>query len=193
MPPFARGSVPEPPTTHTAAPSAWTCSNHAAPQATSAVISPLLARDCLTRLCLNYPAQYPRPTSSEDSTAPEVPVGCGQGSGGWRRRPCHGLPCRALARDLPETALHATSRHPTPRSPAAPFTCSVAWISEVVHGDVNYPSINGMQGLRVQIPPLAMLTPASVPDRTGVTRRGRRPDRGPACRWSSRPRRRGRG
>src|SRR5215212_5396916 len=52
MPPFARGSVSEPPTTHKAAPSTWTCSNHAAPQATSAVILPLLAQDCLTRLCL---------------------------------------------------------------------------------------------------------------------------------------------
>jgi hypothetical protein len=48
----ARGSVPQPPTTHKTAPSTWTCSNHAAPQATSAVISPLLAQDCLTRLCL---------------------------------------------------------------------------------------------------------------------------------------------
>jgi hypothetical protein len=48
----ARGSVPQPPPTHKTAPSTWTCSNHAAPQATSAVISPLLAQDCLTRLCL---------------------------------------------------------------------------------------------------------------------------------------------
>jgi hypothetical protein len=31
---------------------------------------------------------------------------------------------------------------------AAPFTCSVAWVGEVVHGDVNHPHINGMQGVR---------------------------------------------
>jgi hypothetical protein len=34
-------------------------------------------------------------------------------------RPCHGLPSRVLARDLPETAPHATSRpHTTPPSAA---------------------------------------------------------------------------
>jgi hypothetical protein len=60
----------------------------------------------------------------------------------------HGLPCRALARDLPETALHATSRHPTPRSPATPFTWAVVWQREVVHGGVNSPRIDGMQGVR---------------------------------------------
>src|SRR4029453_96617 len=53
-----------------------------------------------------------------------------------------------LARDLPETALHATSPHPTTRSPAAPFTCSVAWVSEAVRGDVNPPHINGREGVR---------------------------------------------
>jgi hypothetical protein len=53
-----------------------------------------------------------------------------------------------FARDLPETAQHATSRRPTSRSSAPPFNCSVAWVGEVVDGDVNHPSINGMQGVR---------------------------------------------
>jgi hypothetical protein len=57
-------------------------------------------------------------------------------------------PCRGLARDLPETALHVTSRRPTTQPSAAPFTCSVAWVDEVVHGDVNHPHINGMQAVR---------------------------------------------
>jgi hypothetical protein len=52
---------------------------------------------------------------------------------------------QGLARDLPETALHATSRHPTPRSPAAPFTWAVVWPQEGVHGGVNSPHIDGMQ------------------------------------------------
>ena len=26
---------------------------------------------------------------------------------------------------------------------AAPFTCSVAWVGEALHGDVNHPHING--------------------------------------------------
>jgi hypothetical protein len=48
-------------------------------------------------------------------------------------------PCQ----NLPETALHATSRHPTPRFPAAPFTWAVVWPREVVAGVVNHPSIDG--------------------------------------------------
>jgi hypothetical protein len=54
---------------------------------------------------------------------------------------------RVLARDLPETALHVTSHRLTTRSLAAPFTCSVAWVGEVVHGYVNQPSINGNDGV----------------------------------------------
>jgi hypothetical protein len=57
-------------------------------------------------------------------------------------------PGRFIARDLPETVLCATSRRLTTQPSAAPFTCSVAWVGEVVHGDVKYPSINGMQGVR---------------------------------------------
>jgi hypothetical protein len=56
--------------------------------------------------------------------------------------------CRVLARDLPETALRIASRHPTPRSSTVPFTSAVVWAQEVVHGVVNHPSINGMQGVR---------------------------------------------
>jgi hypothetical protein len=48
----ARGFVPQPQTIHKTAPSTWTCSNDAAPRATSAVISPLLAQHFLTRLYL---------------------------------------------------------------------------------------------------------------------------------------------
>ena len=57
-------------------------------------------------------------------------------------------PRRGLARDLPETALHVTSRRLTTQPSAAPFTCSVAWVGEAAHGDVNHPHINGMQGVR---------------------------------------------
>jgi hypothetical protein len=59
----------------------------------------------------------------------------------------HGLPYRALARDLPETALHATSRHPTPdpRQRPSPGSCVA---TGVVHGDVNYPHIDGMQAVK---------------------------------------------
>ena len=53
-----------------------------------------------------------------------------------------------LARDLPETAPHATSRpHTTPPS-AARLTSVIARGREVTRGGTNHPSINGMQGVR---------------------------------------------
>jgi hypothetical protein len=55
---------------------------------------------------------------------------------------------RILARDLPETLPHATSRRLTTRPSAASLACSVAWVGEVMCGDVNHPHINGMQGVR---------------------------------------------
>src|SRR5215203_2681366 len=70
-----------------------------------------------------------------------------------------------LARGLPETALHATSRRPINQPSAAPFTCSVAWVGEVVHGDVNHPSINGMQALR-----LSYLRSSIIPSRVRCAR-----------------------
>ena len=57
-------------------------------------------------------------------------------------------PAGALARDLPETALREASHCPTTRLSAALLTCSVAWVGEAAHGDVNHPRINGMQGVR---------------------------------------------
>jgi len=54
----------------------------------------------------------------------------------------------SLARGLPETVPHVTSRRHTSQPSTTPLTCSVAWVSEVVHGVVNHPSINGMQGVR---------------------------------------------
>jgi len=58
-------------------------------------------------------------------------------------------PCQ---KDLPETVLHATSRRPTTQPMAAPYTCSVTRVGEVVHGDVTPPHINGMQGSRLDRP-----------------------------------------
>jgi hypothetical protein len=78
-----------------------------------------------------------------------VPVACGRGlPGRWCRRSVMDDHAGALARDLPETALHATSRCLTTQPSAAPNTCSIAWVGEVMHGDVNSPRINGMQGVR---------------------------------------------
>ena len=52
-----------------------------------------------------------------------------------------------LARELPETAPHATSRpHTTPPS-AARLTSVIARGREVTRGGTNHPSINGMQGV----------------------------------------------
>ena len=76
----------------------------------------------------------------------------GRGSGQWRRRPWHGLPCRALARDLPGTALHVASRYPTTQPSTTPHTCAVALVGEVEHGVVNHPSIHGKDGVAGSIP-----------------------------------------
>jgi hypothetical protein len=59
---------------------------------------------------------------------------------------------RALARDLPETALHATSRRPTTQSPAAPFTCAVVWSCEALRGDLNHRRIDGKDGVAGSTP-----------------------------------------
>src|SRR5829696_3477303 len=68
----------------------------------------------------------------------------------------------SLARDLPETALHVTSRRHTTQPSTTPLTCSVAWVSEVMHGVVNHPSINGMQGVRGSNPLSSTTTSAQV-------------------------------
>jgi hypothetical protein len=102
VPPLSPAAPSLSPQPLTAAPSTWTCSNLAAPQLRLQVISPLLAPALPDPPLSHYPAQYSRPTSSEVSTAPEVPVGCGQGSGRWRRRPCTTAvqgPCQRFARN----------------------------------------------------------------------------------------------
>jgi hypothetical protein len=53
---------------------------------------------------------------------------------------------------LPETALRATSRRRTTQPSAAPLTRAVAWSREVLRGELNYPRIDGMQGVRGSSP-----------------------------------------
>jgi hypothetical protein len=76
---FSPWLLPQPPATHETAPSIWTCSNHAAPQATSALISPPLAEDCLIRLCLITLGSTLDPVLLRTAMQPEVPVACGRG------------------------------------------------------------------------------------------------------------------
>jgi hypothetical protein len=52
-----------------------------------------------------------------------------------------------LARNLPETALSATSRRPTTQPSAASQTWTVVWSGAVVHGVVNHPRIDGKDGV----------------------------------------------
>jgi hypothetical protein len=61
-------------------------------------------------------------------------------------------PCGALARDLPETALRATSPRSTTRPSTAPLTCTVVCGCEVLHGVVNRPRIDGKDGVAGSIP-----------------------------------------
>jgi hypothetical protein len=62
-----------------------------------------------------------------------------------------GRPCRGLARDLPDTALHVSSRRLTTRPSTLPLTSAVVWAREVLRGVVNPRRINGMQGVRGSI------------------------------------------
>jgi len=48
---------------------------------------------------------------------------------------------------LPETALRATSRHPTTHPSAAPATCAVVWGHGVRQGFVNHRRIDGKDGI----------------------------------------------
>jgi len=81
--------------------------------------------------------------------SPSVPYA----NGAWR------------ARDLPETALHATSPRLTPRPSTASLTCVTVWEREVVQGVVNPPRIDGMQALR-----LSYLRSSIIPSRVRCAR-----------------------
>jgi hypothetical protein len=72
--------------------------------------------------------------------------------GRWRQLSCHRDHAGALARDLPETALRATSRRPTTQPSAAPPTCAVVRGREVVGGVVNHRRIDGKDGVAGSIP-----------------------------------------
>jgi hypothetical protein len=51
------------------------------------------------------------------------------------------------ARDLPETAPHATSPRPTTQPPTGSPTCADVWGRQVVHGVVNHRRIDGKDGV----------------------------------------------
>src|SRR5215211_6642247 len=76
-------------------------------------------------------------------------------------------PCRPLARDLPETTLHATSPRLTPRPSTVPLTCANVWPREVLQGVVNHRRIDGKDGVAGSIP---------AGGSTQALTRGRRPE-----------------
>jgi hypothetical protein len=79
----------------------------------------------------------------------QVVEGCRDDGAGVRARDDHaGVP----ARDLPETALHVTSRRLKNRPSTALLTSVVVWAREVLRRVVNSPSINGKDGVAGSIP-----------------------------------------
>jgi hypothetical protein len=117
-----------------------------------------------------------QPESSAESNAPAAPVACGRRAAGTMT-PALVPPTThagALARDLPETTLRATSPRPTIQPSAAPLTCAVMRAREAVDGVVNYPSINGMQGVRGSNP--LSSTPGQRASTAGIP-----PDSPPSC------------
>jgi hypothetical protein len=83
-----------------------------------------------------HPAVDPRRRGSTP-TIPTPPA-CAHGSSSCGSQ-------GALARDLPETALHLTGRRPRPNLASALHLLGCPGRA-VAHGDMNHPSINGMQG-----------------------------------------------
>ena len=61
-------------------------------------------------------------------------------------------PRRALARDLPETAVRVASRCPAANLSTATLTGAGVWAREVVHSVVNRPRIDGKDGVAGSIP-----------------------------------------
>jgi hypothetical protein len=59
---------------------------------------------------------------------------------------------QGLARDLPETALHAASPRLRTQASTAQLTCSDMRPCEALHGDVNYLHIDGKDGVAGSIP-----------------------------------------
>jgi hypothetical protein len=78
-----------------------------------------------------------------------VVEGCRDNGVGVRATDDHAEP---LARDLPETALRATSRRLTSPLSTAPLTWAVVWSREVLRGVVNSPRIDGKDGVAGSIP-----------------------------------------
>ena len=119
----------------------------------------------------HYLAQYARPNSSQESSAPQVQSAMGRAPDDGRRRPC--MDCRAgpLPEIFQKPALHATSRHPTTQSATAPFHLHLVWQRRVPYGVVNPRRIDGMQGVRGSNPL------SSTP--------GHRPNPGPTVRDSA--------
>jgi hypothetical protein len=68
------------------------------------------------------------------------------------QRSRHGVWLFSRARDLPETALRATSPRPATQPPAVSFTCAVVWARVVRHGVVNHRRIDGKDGVAGSIP-----------------------------------------
>jgi hypothetical protein len=67
-------------------------------------------------------------------------------------------PCQRFARNCATRSLAS----PHTQLSTTPLTCLVAWISEVMHGVVNHPHIDGMQGVRGSNP--LSSTPGQRPD-----------------------------
>jgi len=120
-------------------------------------------RELTVKLQVSRPTRDRAPGPSQCGSACSNPVGatnhhqhnqlggqsCRDDSVGVHAKDDH---ARDLARDLPETALHVTSRRLTTPPSTAPLTSVVVWAREVLRGVVNSPSINGKDGVAGSIP-----------------------------------------
>jgi hypothetical protein len=119
-------------------------------------------RELTVKLQVSRPTRDRAPGPSQCGSACSNPVGatnhhqhnqlggqsCRDDSVGVHAKDDH---ARDLARDLPETALHVTSRRLTTPPSTAPLTSVVVWAREVLRGVVNSPSINGKDGVAASV------------------------------------------
>jgi hypothetical protein len=80
---------------------------------------------------------------------------------GWRQSRSGSHRPLFLARDLPETALHATSRRPTFDPRQRCLTCAVVWSREVLHGGMDRRASMACKGSG-ELVPLGSMTAAAI-------------------------------
>ena len=99
----------------------------------------------------------------------QVVKSCRDGGAGVRERRSRGGPSPEICQKL----RYAQPRIAPRLDPRQRFTCSVAWVGEVAHGDVNHRRIDGKDGVAGSIPAEGSTTNHQLRPGPAPTYRGR--------------------